>query len=695
MTKLKLLRRGGLGLVTLAFVAAGAAGLTAFEAHVINVTAAIENALNVPIKAIDFGTVFPQEKLDKQFDVSLSSSFLSENRVDDVDYFLRQKPKCGVPIANTSPVEYSEFVQVGEDAQGNFVCPQGSVALPLLCPYLSKHELTADGGDIAAPAENDGPGILAFHGPIALADWTMGVAKQYDVQGRMAKSEQDTSDTWDIDLKVPCFGGHCAQDWSSFVLGINPSSTPASYIQPLQYEHELYGCDLWLEVKGISLTPQNGTLIIQKVVINDSQTGSSTAPDFSFTVNGGASTQFEADGENEMSVPPGSYDVVENAASGYNTTYQNCSGLDIQAGETQVCVITNDDIVAPAGLIVHKVVVNDNGGNNAAGDFQLTVDGNNVAQSATTTFSAGVHVVSESGVSGYVAAFSGDCDSSGNVSLVSGQTKTCTVTNNDLPGNITLIKSVINDNGGTANPTSFTLRIDGGVVPNNTSVAVTANSAHSINEDAKAGYSFVSLTGAGCPAVLGGTVTLNEGEAVTCTISNNDNAPQALTGFPDNFGTGSSLSDIPNWDEHEDGTIAQSPSVSGEDTASPDAGRFAKIAEDSGDAGSVDGWICRSVNATGLNSLVLAYQWRGDADAENTDLGLVQYFTGGTCASPTGGPNALASHDLSNDAAWSSSSVNLPSGLNGTTFLIRFYNNSSADDEYFRVDAVSLTGVPN
>ena len=70
----------------------------AFEAHVINVTAKIENALNVPIvkDGMQFGTVFPQEKLDKTFDVTLSQSFQDENRVDDVTYEIRQKPKCGV-----------------------------------------------------------------------------------------------------------------------------------------------------------------------------------------------------------------------------------------------------------------------------------------------------------------------------------------------------------------------------------------------------------------------------------------------------------------------------------------------------------------------------------------------------------------------------------------------------------------------
>src|SRR3990167_3363739 len=50
----------------------------AFEAHVINVTARIENALNVPLQELTFGTVFPQEMLDREFDVRLSDSFLEQ-----------------------------------------------------------------------------------------------------------------------------------------------------------------------------------------------------------------------------------------------------------------------------------------------------------------------------------------------------------------------------------------------------------------------------------------------------------------------------------------------------------------------------------------------------------------------------------------------------------------------------------------
>src|SRR3990170_975674 len=81
--------------VTLAAVAGGVAGLSAFEAHVINVTAKIENALQVNTDDIDFGTVFPQEELYENLEISLSESFVAEDRVDDVEYIIRQKPKCG------------------------------------------------------------------------------------------------------------------------------------------------------------------------------------------------------------------------------------------------------------------------------------------------------------------------------------------------------------------------------------------------------------------------------------------------------------------------------------------------------------------------------------------------------------------------------------------------------------------------
>jgi len=48
-------------------IAGGIAAMSAYEAHVINVTAHIENALSVTPEEMIFGTVFPQEYLERDF----------------------------------------------------------------------------------------------------------------------------------------------------------------------------------------------------------------------------------------------------------------------------------------------------------------------------------------------------------------------------------------------------------------------------------------------------------------------------------------------------------------------------------------------------------------------------------------------------------------------------------------------------
>ena len=199
----------------------------AFEAHVINVTARIENALNVNTEPISFGTVFPEEFLFRNFTMRLSDSFLADQDANDVEYVIKQKPKCADDALN--PTEYS---RVTEDERGNFICEnENHVILPVLCPYLSKHSLDQD--------SNDGF-INAGHGSI---DWTPTDTESTKVAGVLIKSQQDISDSWLIDLFVPCFEGQCAQD----------NLVPAQYQQPKENEHKVFGCDLWIEVTGISL----------------------------------------------------------------------------------------------------------------------------------------------------------------------------------------------------------------------------------------------------------------------------------------------------------------------------------------------------------------------------------------------------------------------------------------------------------
>lgn len=245
----KLLKKFFLTLSALTIVVATVPLFAAFEAYVINVTATIDNALSVDVSAIDFGTVFPQEEIDTSITLSLSDSFLSEDRVDDVEYVIRQKPKCGFPIPDTDPVQYSDYAQVGEDEEGNFVCPEGYVMLPLLCPYLSKQD--------ADPEDGNDESISAFHGA-PIEQWNLQTTIDTQVTGRLAKSDNDTTDRWKIDLKTPCFEGRCDQMWEDYVLSINPDANPSDYVQPVENLRQQFGCDLWFEVSLISLTPVGG-----------------------------------------------------------------------------------------------------------------------------------------------------------------------------------------------------------------------------------------------------------------------------------------------------------------------------------------------------------------------------------------------------------------------------------------------------
>lgn len=86
-----------------------------------------------------------------------------------------------------------------------------------------------------------------------------------------------------------------------------------------------------------------GTLIVKKVVVNDDD-GTATADDFSFVVNDGDPVAFEADGENHLVVASSTYTITEPAADGYTTTYDNCTAVDIAAGDEVTCTITNNDI---------------------------------------------------------------------------------------------------------------------------------------------------------------------------------------------------------------------------------------------------------------------------------------------------------------------------------------------------------------
>lgn len=312
------------------------------------------------------------------------------------------------------------------------------------------------------------------------------------VQGTYSLSETNvsgyTASTWS------CVGG--TQDGSNITVGLGEEAT----------------CT-------ITNDDQPGTLRVVKVVKNDNG-GSFNPEDFSFSVNGDTAVAFETDGENDLTVNAGSYNIIEPAVSGYTTTYDNCSNVVVANGGEATCIITNDD--KQAYVIVDKTVVNDNGGSVVANDFNLKVDGNAVLDEIAYPVNPGSHTVSEINLSGYtVGDWDGDCDTDGIVSVALGEIKTCTITNDDMAPQLIVIKHVINDDGGVAQASDFIMHLTGSNLSNNdfagseSGVTVTLDAgSYSANEILDDGY--VKILSPDCSG------TIEVGETKTCIITNDD-----------------------------------------------------------------------------------------------------------------------------------------------------------------------------
>ena len=152
-----------------------------------------------------------------------------------------------------------------------------------------------------------------------------------------------------------------------------------------------------------------------KLIVSKSVIGAPDKPesDFEFRVNGGPPTAFAAAGENELTLAPGIYNVVEVPEAGFTTTFDNCSNvvLDVPQQVVPVCTITNTALPAqPLMLIVRKVVV---GSAKPVGQFSFTVNGQTTPFEPDgqneVTLPAGTYTVTEPPVEGFETTRAG-CD---------------------------------------------------------------------------------------------------------------------------------------------------------------------------------------------------------------------------------------------------------------------------------------------
>ena len=280
------------------------------------------------------------------------------------------------------------------------------------------------------------------------------------------------------------------------------------------------------------------------------ETAETPGTDFTFT-------------ENQLVGPEYQFDHVDgdNCVEAGTTAVATVKA-DFNRPQNAVCNFYNSP--APGSLQLVKRVINDNGGTATVEAFGITTSagsltfGDGEAEGADTlkyssnviTVSPGEYTFSENNVAGYTeddwsctgAEASGTAYNAGAVTVPNGGTVVCTITNDDDAPSLTLIKHVVNDNGGTAVASDWDLTATGSsrtfteltpALADATYRDVTAGVEYTLTETGPAGYSPAAAwvcTDTATPDQFTFTapnkVTVALGGSVTCQIVNDDVAPK-------------------------------------------------------------------------------------------------------------------------------------------------------------------------
>jgi uncharacterized repeat protein (TIGR01451 family) len=286
-----------------------------------------------------------------------------------------------------------------------------------------------------------------------------------------------------------------------------------------------------------------GTITVVKNVDTDGNGSVDFQDVTNWNWNVDGSGNFTTGSGNAQTVAAGNHTVSEVQKTDYHVSASSCSGeatpnqpttnvsVNLSPGENITCTFTNTRDTGSLNLIKH--VLNDNGGTAVASDFTLHLlkNGVDVAGSPAvgsesgTLYSevTGTYTVSENTpLAGYQqTTIICDGQVTATVTITTGTTKTCTITNDDLAPQVTVIKHVINDNSGDSDASDFTMQVSGTNVSNpsfpgsenGTTVNVNAGN-YSVDEGSHTGYT--ETKSADC----NGTIAL--GQTKVCTITNND-----------------------------------------------------------------------------------------------------------------------------------------------------------------------------
>ncbi|HEU5056223.1 MAG TPA: hypothetical protein VFU21_06850, partial [Kofleriaceae bacterium] len=319
--------------------------------------------------------------------------------------------------------------------------------------------------------------------------------------------------------------------------GHSASASGAGPLSILVLPDEDWTCTITNTLKPAHLT------LVKQVVNDNGGTALATAWTLAAT---GATSISGASGSaavTNVEVMPGSYALSESGGpAGYLAGTWSCAGgsqsgasVTLAPDQSATCTITNDDI-APSLTLV-KEVVNDNGGTAGAADWTLSGSGPTPISGAGgavsgPTFSAGTYTLSESGPTGYVASAwscAGGTQVGDTIAVGLGQSATCTISNDDMPPVLILVKHVVNDNGGLASADDWVLSATGGPTPifgsgGASSGPTFSAGTYSLGELGPLGYAASAWSCVG-GVQSGSQITVGVGVSATCEITNNDRPP--------------------------------------------------------------------------------------------------------------------------------------------------------------------------
>ncbi len=419
---------------------------------------------------------------------------------------------------------------------------------------------TVDAADIrsnsfaALPSDNNNNKLWAYNvtGPVTFAPYVNGSDTGANTSTSVVMTFTPSNST-----VVLAWGGHIATeaDWS---IGNGATTLPGSpyHMRILELcNGSPSACGGGNQDRSLSASAVvvPSTITIRKATSPSSDITTS----FPFTTTGTGYTGFSLTGStfNTQSITPGSYTVTETSPlPAYANTALTCTASGTGSSATPTlgtrsvaitigsaggaiidCTYTNT--LQQGTLILNKVAVggNDTFGYTVAGPTPSTPSITTIGGNGTTgslSVNSGSYSVSESTIPSGWNLTDSVCSNGtpASFTVTAGQTTTCTFTNTKNT-TLTLLKTVIIDNGGTAVDTAWTLTATGNTnisgVEGNGSVtdAVVTPGTYALGESGgPSGYSasLYSCAKNGGTPVVSNSLSLVAGDNAVCTITNDD-----------------------------------------------------------------------------------------------------------------------------------------------------------------------------